>query len=178
MVLCAKWYRRRLAALCQRLQRLWVAIPSHFRHLWQRRRHLDVSHLHIASCVYLCNAPHSLTGITLFAISWPVLCAFLGFAVWMGQVEASLSFALLYCAVAGVCLALSLIIGYLLCMWLWKLGLVRAAFLLQQFHRAETALCAKDPDVNALPLLSSSMDVCAHLLLALAFIFSGVADPA
>ena len=55
MMLCAKWHWLSFAALCQRLQRLWAAIASHFRHIWQRWRHLDVSHLHIASCVYLCN---------------------------------------------------------------------------------------------------------------------------
>ena len=105
-------------------------------------------------------------GTTLFVVSTPILCLFLIFAAYTNQVNVTVGFALAYCIVTALMVlcrnfsangsdgkslqvALSLVLGYFIAVILWKFDY--------------------DPDMNALPLHSSIIDVVGQLILVVAF---------
>jgi len=90
-----------------------------------------------------------LVGVTLFIISTPILSLFLIFVGITGQVYVTVPFALGYCFLTALMVTLALTFGYFLAVILWKWDY--------------------DPDINALPLLSSLMDVIGQLLLVAIF---------
>ncbi|KAM0792201.1 hypothetical protein ACM66B_004898 [Microbotryomycetes sp. NB124-2] len=97
-------------------------------------------------------------GLSLFGLTCPVLLVFLLFAWVTGQVPLTVWFALVYMLAIAAQVAISLLIAYHLTFVLWKLDY--------------------DPDVYALPLLSSFLDVTGQLLLVAAFALSGKSEVA
>lgn len=80
------------------------------------------------------SSPHTLTGLTLFVLSTPVLCLFLVFADVTNQVDPSFLFGLLYVIVCVLTIGLALVGAYVISVILWKMDL--------------------DPDTHALPIMS------------------------
>ncbi|KAM0754028.1 hypothetical protein T439DRAFT_285754 [Meredithblackwellia eburnea MCA 4105] len=86
---------------------------------------------------------------TLFAITTPILVVFLAFAWATGQAVVTFTFVWSYLLVVAFQLIIALGVGYYLAMLLWRWDY--------------------DPDVYALPLLSSFLDVTGQLMLVGAF---------
>ncbi|KAL8292887.1 hypothetical protein RQP46_000581 [Phenoliferia psychrophenolica] len=104
----------------------------------------------ISTALHSSSTEHyAVVAFTLFAITSPVLLVFLAFAWLTGQATVSFTFALAFVAVVCVQVALALALGYFTTLLLWKWDY--------------------DPDVYALPLLSSFLDVTGQLMLVAAF---------
>ncbi|KAK4053716.1 hypothetical protein OIV83_001372 [Microbotryomycetes sp. JL201] len=108
----------------------------------------------ISTSLHSSSKEHYLViGLSLFALTCPVLLLFLLFAWITGQVSVTLWFLLVYTLAIAAQVAISLLIAYHMTFVLWKLDY--------------------DPDVYALPLLSSFLDVTGQLLLVAAFALGG-----
>ncbi|GAA96683.1 hypothetical protein E5Q_03354 [Mixia osmundae IAM 14324] len=95
---------------------------------------------------------HLLVASTLFAISMPVLCGFVLFVWLTNGARVGLVFCLTFTGVAAGTVFASLTFAYLLTIHLWRNDY--------------------DPDINALPLITSLTDVVGQGLLVLAFSLS------
>ncbi|GJN88462.1 hypothetical protein Rhopal_001428-T1 [Rhodotorula paludigena] len=91
---------------------------------------------------------------TLFVLTCPVVLAFLGFVKLTGQVPVTGAFAGGFVVVTMIQTALALVLAHQGSLLLWKLDY--------------------DPDVYALPLLTSLLDVTGQLLLVAAYVASGL----
>ncbi|KAK4058889.1 hypothetical protein OIO90_000335 [Microbotryomycetes sp. JL221] len=109
----------------------------------------------ISTSLHSSSKEHYLVvGLCLFGLTCPVLVLFFIFAWLTGQAPPiTLTFFLMYLVVVAIQVAISLMIAYHLTFLLWKLDY--------------------DPDVYALPLLSSFLDVTGQLLLVVAFALGG-----
>ncbi|KAK4701409.1 solute carrier family 41, partial [Phenoliferia sp. Uapishka_3] len=127
----------------------------------------------ISTALHSSSTEHYLiVSLTLFAITSPVLFAFLLFVWITGQAPVSFAFAIAFAGVVCVQVALALVLGYFITLLLWKWDYDPDGEAPSQIFSTQSAHLTGFVTVYALPLLSSFLDVTGQLMLVASFIIA------